>query len=470
MHKTTGSEASFALSARPMKHFLLVQLLTAFTLPVYAKVAQFSIEPTRKAVPTYVTQLVQGRLERIEQGSKMTASVSLVYDNGYYVLVDTPSSTDLQAKETMLRSLSTKSINPGEVQLVVTTHGHPDHFGQGNFFPNARHFFGSYEYADDIYIKTELDMNDTMKITANVELWNTPGHTAQDISVIVSRVSCCGTVAVVGDLFYDEADALNETSEWFNEAWNPVVGRCSRDKVICRADYIIPGHGKLFRVNQQMRKIAKCDVAVSPVAEPTSITQRPYTFPSFTFTSTQSAIVTPAQPYTNTASIPGNSLESFRDAVDAGVVNEFVSQAQNTVPLIIDTVLAGDDGAKTRTITKNHGSGGYRPQSSAPLIINTVLAGDESSKGEFNPSNSLQLGNEGLLSPVVEKAALQLAKLLRVSNDAVSTKEQYPFTDFWQNTMQRITKDVDVNNIISRMSMSKLGPMMERLRKIPIRN
>ncbi|PIO71948.1 hypothetical protein TELCIR_06138 [Teladorsagia circumcincta] len=158
--------------------------------------ALFYIEPAQKVVPTYVTQLVQGRLERIEQGSRMTASVSLVFDGGYYILVDSPSSADLKAKETMLRCLSAKSINPGEVQLAVTTHGHPDHFGQGNFFPNARHFFGSYEYVDDVYIKTELDANDTMKITSNVELWNTPGHTAQDISVIVSKVPCCGIVAV----------------------------------------------------------------------------------------------------------------------------------------------------------------------------------------------------------------------------------------------------------------------------------
>ncbi|KAK5985931.1 hypothetical protein GCK32_002398 [Trichostrongylus colubriformis] len=282
---------------------------------------QFYIEPTQKVIPTYVTQLVQGHLQRIEQGSKMTASVSLVFDGGYYILVDSPSSADMKAKETMLQCLSAKSINPGEVQLAVTTHGHPDHFGQGNFFPNARHFFGSYEYVDDVYIKTELDVNDTMKITNNVELWNTPGHTAQDISVMVSKVPCCGIVAVVGDLFYDEADALNETSEWFAEAWNPVVGKSSRSKVICHADYIIPGHGKLFKYY--------------------------------------------------------------------------------------------------------------------------------------------------ILAPVVEKAAFQLAKLLRVSQDAVAKKEPYPFTGFWKDTMQRIAKDVNVNHIISQAhnsSMNKLKPFLNRLR------
>ena len=38
-----------------------------------------------------------------------------------------------------------------------------------------------------------------MQLTPNVELWNTPGHTSQDISVLIRNVPCCGTVAVVGE-------------------------------------------------------------------------------------------------------------------------------------------------------------------------------------------------------------------------------------------------------------------------------
>uniref|UniRef100_A0A1I7XFH4 Lactamase_B domain-containing protein n=1 Tax=Heterorhabditis bacteriophora TaxID=37862 RepID=A0A1I7XFH4_HETBA len=128
----------------------------------------------------------------------MTASISLIYDGGYYIIVDSPSATDVRSKEIMLRGISSRNIVPGEIQIVVTTHGHPDHFGQGNFFPNARHFFGSYEYSDDNYITTELHTNNSMHLSKNVELWSTPGHTAQDISVVVNNVPGCGTVAVVG--------------------------------------------------------------------------------------------------------------------------------------------------------------------------------------------------------------------------------------------------------------------------------
>ncbi|KAF1747951.1 hypothetical protein GCK72_024417 [Caenorhabditis remanei] len=122
----------------------------------------------------------------------------MVYDGGHYIVVDSPSATDVHSKELMLKGIASRNIAPGEIQYVVTTHGHPDHFGQGNFFPNARHFFGSYEYSDTNFISTELHTKDIMQLTANVQLWNTPGHTAQDVTVMVHNVSCCGIIAVAG--------------------------------------------------------------------------------------------------------------------------------------------------------------------------------------------------------------------------------------------------------------------------------
>ena len=86
----------------------------------------------------------------------LTASVSMVYDGGHYIVVDSPSATDVHSKELMLKGIASRNIAPGEIQYVVTTHGHPDHFGQGIFFPNARPFFGSYEYSDTNFISTEL--------------------------------------------------------------------------------------------------------------------------------------------------------------------------------------------------------------------------------------------------------------------------------------------------------------------------
>jgi hypothetical protein len=54
-----------------------------------------------------------------------------------------------------------------------------------------------------------------------------------------------------GDLFYSEHDVMEPTA-WLAGA---VDGRGLhyRNKVLCIADYIVPGHGKLFRVSEMMR-------------------------------------------------------------------------------------------------------------------------------------------------------------------------------------------------------------------------
>uniref|UniRef100_A0AC35GSA2 Metallo-beta-lactamase domain-containing protein n=1 Tax=Panagrolaimus sp. PS1159 TaxID=55785 RepID=A0AC35GSA2_9BILA len=228
--------------------------------------------------PVMVKQLVVGKLHQIQQGATMTASVSLIHDNGYYMVVDTPSATDLPAKEQMLRGFTAASLFPTQVQMVLTTHGHPDHTGQANFFPNSRHFFASYEYTGNNYIKTELYTQDEMKVTQNIELWNTPGHTNQDVSAIV-RNTPCGVIAVVGDLFYSREDALGNSTTWRTDAWNPEVGDKYRAKVICSANCIVPGHGPVFSVTEEMRTRYNSPV---PMTYPP-----PPTFPSEPLTSPQ---------------------------------------------------------------------------------------------------------------------------------------------------------------------------------------
>ncbi|CEF61818.1 Beta-lactamase-like domain-containing protein [Strongyloides ratti] len=212
-----------------------------------------------------VVTLVTGMLERTSSANKCIGAVTLIKDNGYFIVVDSPSATDMISKEKMLKTLALQKISPTEIQMAITTHGHPDHFGQGLLFSNARHFFASYEYTDNTYITTDLSTNDSMKLTHHVEIWNTPGHTNQDVSIIV-RTSCCGTIAVVGDLFYDENDANGDIKNWINEAWNPKLGMINRRKVICNANRIVPGHGPMFKVTDNMKKLYNCSKCIKCAA------------------------------------------------------------------------------------------------------------------------------------------------------------------------------------------------------------
>ncbi|CAJ0943874.1 unnamed protein product, partial [Mesorhabditis belari] len=477
----------------------------------------------QKVVPTYVSQLVEGYLQKIQEGVRMRASVSLVFDNGYYILVDSPSATDVDAKGDMLRGLTQRNLAPGNVQLIVTTHGHPDHFGQGNFFPNARHFFGSYEYSDDTYIQTELTHNDSMKITPNVELWNTPGHTNQDISVIIRNVPCCGTVAVVGDLFYHEQDAINGT-DWYSDAWNPLIGKVNRNKIVCSSNYIIPGHGHVFRVTEEMRVNADCPsnstlTSTSPHVDITTLkgNQLPTPAPEIltndilrgvrnnaktttttAATTTSSTTTTTPKPTTtilfstsiiSTTPIPAkfekDTIASQKSRKDVGEVEnldaiimfprtdfwapaakylqQIADASTNAIHLVMQTppkkmnndmnagMIVGTanrqaNPALTQTVLETAGNSYLLPHGAAP---SQQKEKEKEKEKEYPPipmdevHKYIKMERDGrdpsLVMPVVESAAVQLAKALNIR--VVNGDTLYPYSDFWRKTFNKLAHD-----------------------------
>ncbi|CAJ0943876.1 unnamed protein product, partial [Mesorhabditis belari] len=442
----------------------------------------------QKVVPTYVSQLVEGYLQKIQEGVRMRASVSLVFDNGYYILVDSPSATDVDAKGDMLRGLTQRNLAPGNVQLIVTTHGHPDHFGQGNFFPNARHFFGSYEYSDDTYIQTELTHNDSMKITPNVELWNTPGHTNQDISVIIRNVPCCGTVAVVGDLFYHEQDAINGT-DWYSDAWNPLIGKVNRNKIVCSSNYIIPGHGHVFRVTEEMRVNADCPsnstlTSTSPHVDITTLkgnqlptpapeiltndilrgvrnnakttTTTAATTTSSTTTTTPKPTTTSTTSTTTTTSITSTTTTTKTTTTTPPMTTTVIptlvpdtSELRNNdmnAGMIVGTANRQANPALTQTVLETAGNSYLLPHGAAP---SQQKEKEKEKEKEYPPipmdevHKYIKMERDGrdpsLVMPVVESAAVQLAKALNIR--VVNGDTLYPYSDFWRKTFNKLAHD-----------------------------
>lgn len=51
---------------------------------------------------------------------------------------------------------------------------------------------------------------------------------------------------ISGDLFYSDSDAM-DSKEWDLDAWDKVTGQYNRRRVICAVDWIVPGHGKMFK-------------------------------------------------------------------------------------------------------------------------------------------------------------------------------------------------------------------------------
>ena len=65
------------------------------------------------------------------------------------------------------------------------------------------------------------------------------------------------TFFIVGDLFEKEED-LADPEIWKSAgSENPELQIKNRSKVLHEADYIVPGHGPMFKVTDEQRKSAK---------------------------------------------------------------------------------------------------------------------------------------------------------------------------------------------------------------------
>ncbi len=61
-------------------------------------------------------------------------------------------------------------------------------------------------------------------------------------------------VSITGDLFLSE----NDNAQWRTLASNVTAGEINRRRVMCVANYIVPGHGTGFAVTNAMRQSVQC--------------------------------------------------------------------------------------------------------------------------------------------------------------------------------------------------------------------
>uniref|UniRef100_A0A0M3HUG9 Lactamase_B domain-containing protein n=1 Tax=Ascaris lumbricoides TaxID=6252 RepID=A0A0M3HUG9_ASCLU len=155
--------------------------------------------------------------------------------------------------------LAKESVTVDEIDAVVITHGHPGHIGNMNFFGQKPILFHSMEYVGRRATPTELKDRPYRKLSTNVEVWKTPGHTQHDLSVLVHNVPGYGSMAIVGDLIPSEAFLAEKIDLMAEESvWDSTIKRQNANLVICMADWVIPGHGQPFRVMPQYRQKAGC--------------------------------------------------------------------------------------------------------------------------------------------------------------------------------------------------------------------
>ncbi|KHJ95938.1 metallo-beta-lactamase domain protein [Oesophagostomum dentatum] len=230
-----------------------------------------------------VTILRNGSANQTNDGRyNFVATITLVQDNGKNILVDTGLGTDINGRGLLLNALEKQNLAPPNIHIVVTTHGHPDHAGGVHDFPDAIHYQGWYIHHRTMFNLSNLFESDRHSLTDNVYLMRSPGHSSDDVAVVVNDDPVMGQVIIAandtyklsmaknryylniipqpnpisfpmsGDTFMRRED-LDYPMMWQPLSANETEQAKSRRNVICEAGWIVPGHGSPFQVTRQMR-------------------------------------------------------------------------------------------------------------------------------------------------------------------------------------------------------------------------
>lgn len=185
-------------------------------------------------------------LDNGQTSMRANGSCTLVRSACLNVLVDCMSPWD-GARLTSL--LAERGLHPDDIHYLVCTHTHPDHAGNLNLFTKAKvQIVGYSVFAQDLYTMHPFDENVAYPLSAGIEVIPTPGHTLSDVSVCVKQSSKLGRVVVAGDLFESERDLVNDQI-WIDAGSEcPEKQRANRAMVLSMADYVVPGHGDIFKV------------------------------------------------------------------------------------------------------------------------------------------------------------------------------------------------------------------------------
>ncbi len=178
------------------------------------------------------------------EDSSYTASptITLVESNGIKFLVDPGTN-----KEKLLSALKKENIKEKDLAFIYLSHWHPDHF------LNIRLFRTMDIYDGEICWKGDQELFHQGKLPGvGVEIIKTPGHSPESTSLLIKTDE--GIVCICADVFWwEDGKQKSNSREDLLSLEDPfAVDKdaliSSRILVLDKADFIIPGHGKMFKV------------------------------------------------------------------------------------------------------------------------------------------------------------------------------------------------------------------------------
>ena len=194
-----------------------------------------------------VTVLVEGYARQKGDYYEATCSTVLIEDNYKKIIVD-PGCNEAA----LVKALAQKGLGTRDIDYVFLTHFHIDHLLNIRLFQNKDILDSETLYRQD----KEYEYGKTLPGTKDITITKTPGHAHEGATLFVKTEK--GIVAVAEDLFWwedgkqKESPAKKELLELKDPfAKNKFDLLKSRKLVLKKADWIIPGHGKMFKVSKE---------------------------------------------------------------------------------------------------------------------------------------------------------------------------------------------------------------------------
>jgi len=192
-----------------------------------------------------VKVLVEGYAKEIDRIEYASSTVVLVEAGKDKIIVDPG-----MDRKMLLEALKREKISAKDINKVILTHMHPDHVLLAGIFENAEIIYSTENYHFDGMIEENFSEADS----EGVEIIHTPGHDPWHYSVIVDTDK--GKIVIASDLFWWKDGVEQKTDrESLMNLEDPYMKdekalKESRKKILGIADFIIPGHGKMFKLGK----------------------------------------------------------------------------------------------------------------------------------------------------------------------------------------------------------------------------
>ncbi|MFA6098669.1 MAG: MBL fold metallo-hydrolase [Patescibacteria group bacterium] len=182
--------------------------------------------------------LTEGYVIETETEERASSTAVLVQEKDLNIIVDPGI-----AREPLARSLQEHGLKPEDIDYIFLTHYHPDHAFGAAWFPKAKLIDN-----DSIYDRDRIIRHDGFVPGTELAIIHTPGHAFEHCSLAVTTDK--GMVIIAGDVFYwvdgqEQKVDVNSEDKYATDMKKLIA---SRQKLLNLADFIIPGHGKIFRV------------------------------------------------------------------------------------------------------------------------------------------------------------------------------------------------------------------------------